>query len=396
VIAREPRSVAIIGAGLGGLTAALALQRSGWRARVYEQASVLGEVGAGISISAGAAHGLASLGLESALLAASLPVPNVAFAHYQTGELLAGKSDVGVPPDHGINSARHIHRADLHAILLSAVRANDAEAVLTGRRLLQTEQRGERVIAQFADGSSAEADLLIGADGNRSVVRRQWFDDSLPQFAGQVAFRCLVPRAAAAPFMTRGNAAVSVGPTRIFHRYPIRAGSLVNVIGIAKTDQWQEEGWNIPATVAEWLSLYKDFHADVRGLIQCAPAAGLIKWALFVRPPIAQWNLGRIVLLGDAAHPILPFLGLGAALAIEDGVVIARALATTPDVGKALGAYFNARIDRVEAVRLQTLRQGEIIQSDPVDVAALTSAPSQNTNLFNYDPCTVPVYAWSQ
>jgi salicylate hydroxylase len=385
-------SVSIIGAGLGGLTAALALQRAGWRARVFEQAPVLGEVGAGITVSPGAGRALASLGLGPALLAASLPVPDIAFLHYRTGELLAGVLDNGTPPDRGLAAPRHIHRADLHAILMAAVHANDPAAICVGRRLVKVEQDGAEVIARFADGDDHRSDILIGADGARSAVRKALFDESQPHFAGQVAFRCLIPREAAENFMGGGAAAVSIGASRIFNRYLIRGGALVNVIGIARSERWRGEGWNTPATVEEFLAEFEGFHADVLGLIGRAPAQSLIKWGLFARPPIASWSAGRVLLVGDAAHPILPFLGLGAALAIEDGVVLARALDATPDVDRAFAAFQAARLDRVEAVRTQSIRQGEIIQASDPDRSALTRSPSQNTAIFDYDPCTVPLH----
>jgi salicylate hydroxylase len=385
-------SIAIVGAGLGGLTAALALLRAGWHVRVHEAAPVLGEVGAGISIAAGTGRGLAALGIGPALLAASLPVPAVAFAHFRTGELLAGVYDKGAPVDQGFATARHIHRADLHAVLLDAVRAIDADAVLTGKRLVDAGQDDDRAHARFADGSVVHADLLIGADGSRSAVRRALFDADDPQFSGQVAFRCLVPIDRAVPFMGRGNAVVSIGAARMFHRYLVRGGTLVNVIGIGQNDRWRQEGWNTPALPSEFLAEYADFHPDVTGLIAAAPADSLIKWGLFVRPPLTQWSKGRVLLLGDAAHPILPFLGLGAALAIEDGVVLARALAAAHDLPAALSAYHAARLERVEMVRTQTLRQGAIIQSADPDRAGMGTSPSQNVALFDYDPTTVPIH----
>jgi salicylate hydroxylase len=389
---RNDDQALIVGAGLAGLTAALALLRDGWRVRVCEQAQVLGEVGAGITLSPGAGRALSSLGVEAKVLAASLPIPDIAFVHYQTGALLAGSFDKGAPPDHGFERARHIHRADLHAILLAAVRALDAEAVVTNKRLVRVDQHAAGVEAYFADDTTAEADLLVGADGTRSAVRRQLFDDAPPEFAGQIAFRCLIPREVAAPFMGAGNAAVSIGPSRIFNRYVIRGGALVNVIGIARSDRWRGEGWNTPATIEDFLLEYEGFHDDVLGLIKLSPPETLIKWGLFVRPPIAQWSTGRVVLMGDAAHPILPFLGLGAALAIEDGIVLNRALAEAPTVESAFAAFQGARLDRVETVRTQTIRQGEIIQASDPDGPAVTRSPSQNTELFDYDPTTVPIH----
>jgi salicylate hydroxylase len=383
--------IAIIGAGLGGLTAALALQRQGWRVRVYEQAPVLGEVGAGLSLSPGAGRGLASLGVGPALLEASLPVPDIAFVHYRTGERLAGALSPDKAPDRGFDTARHIHRADLHAILLAAVRTQDSDAVQTGKRLERVEQGASHVVAHFADGEAAEVELLIGADGARSAVRRTLFDDTSPVFAGQIAYRCLIPFEQAAPHLGGVGAMVSIGAGRIFNRYLIRRGALLNVIGIVQSDVWPEEGWNTPATVAEFARAFEGFHESVLGLIGCAPTGHLIKWGLFVRPPIATWRAGRVVLLGDAAHPILPFLGLGGALAIEDGIVLARALTEVGGFEPAFAAFERARLDRVETIRIQSIRQGEIIQASDPDRAGVGGSPSQNTTLFDYDPCTAPL-----
>ncbi len=383
--------VVIVGAGLGGLTAALALQRQGWRVRVYEQAQVLGEVGAGLSLSPGAGRGLASLGVGPALLDASLPVPDIAFVHYRTGERLAGALTQDTPPDRGFDTARHVHRADLHAILLAAVRAHDAGAVRTGKRLERVEQGAAHVVAHFADGEAIQAELLIGADGARSAVRRALFDDTPPAFAGQIAYRCLIPVQQAAPYLGGVDAMVSIGAGRIFNRYLIRKRALLNVIGIVQSEVWPEAGWNTPATVAEFRGAFEGFHDQVLDLIGCAPGRDLIKWGLFVRPPMASWSAGRAVLLGDAAHPILPFLGLGGALAIEDGIVLARALTEASSAEQAFAAFERARRDRVETVRTQSIVQGQIVQANDPDRAGVGGSPSQTATLFDYDPCTAPL-----
>jgi len=398
------RSVAIIGAGIGGLTAALALLRRGWRVRVYEQAAVLNEVGAGISISPGAGAGLLSLGLGRAFLRASLPVARLAFAHFQTGEVLSSSPplDFAAEVDPGVRVARHIHRADLQKVLIDGVRALDPQALVLGRRLARIEQgarvgqdprtgKDAHVVAHFADGGSDEADVVIGADGVRSVARRELFGDDEARFAGQVAFRCLLPRTIAEPYLSAGHAVVSIGPGRVFHRYLIRGGSLLNVIGIAQSDAWPHESWNQPASSAEFLALYRDFHADVTGLIRQAAGPDLIKWGLFVRPPLPRWSSGRVALLGDAAHPILPFLGLGAALAIEDAIVIARALEEIERPDEALQCYQATRLARVEGVRLASIRQGEIIQTGGVTRESLARAPAGQVSLFDFNPCTAPL-----
>jgi salicylate hydroxylase len=379
-------SIAIIGAGLGGLTAALALLRDGWRVRVYEQALVLGEVGAGITVSTGAGRALQALGVGPQILAESLPVPDIAFVHFRTGELLAGRLDGGSPPDLGFDGPRHIHRADLHRILLHGVRALDPDAVVCGKTLVELSERHSGVQARFTDGEVAQADFLVGADGARSKVRACILDAEPPQFSGQIAFRCLIPRERALPFMNGAAAVVSVGASRVFNRYLIRRGSIVNVVGIAKHDGWSEEGWNIPATVGEFRAEFQCFHPLVVGLIDEAPPDHLIKWGLFVRPPIARWSAGRVILLGDAAHPILPFLGLGAALAIEDGVVLARALKAATDHQAAFAAFQAARLPRVESVRVRSIEQGEIIQAAEPDRRSVSASPSQDAEIFDYDP----------
>jgi salicylate hydroxylase len=224
------------------------------------------------------------------------------------------------------------------------------------------------------------------------MVRRLLFEDSPPDFAGQIAFRCLIPRETAAAHMQGGNAVVSIGAARVFNRYLVRGGALLNVIGIAQCDRWLEEGWNTPASVEEFLQAFDGFHAGVLNLIRLAPPSTLIKWGLFVRPPLANWSSDRVVLVGDAAHPILPFLGLGAALAIEDAVVLARALALTDDTNAALQGFQTARFERVETVRTQSILQGEIIQASDPDAKGVTASPSQRPDLFSYDPCEVPIH----
>jgi salicylate hydroxylase len=359
--------------------------------RVFEQTPVLGEVGAGITLSGGAGRALSTLGLGEKTLAASLPVPDIGFLHFRTAALLAGTMQGGLPSDRGWLTPRHIHRADLHALLAAEVSRADPHAIATGKRLSGLEQAGQSVRLQFADGSLVEAPLVIGADGIRSVVRSRLFDASPPRFAGQIAYRCLIPAIQAEPFLGGVDALVYVGAGRILNRYRIRQRSLVNVVGIARSDRWEAEGWSTLCERAEFVQQFDDFHPDVRELIARAAPDSLIKWGLFQHSELPRWSVGRVVLVGDAAHPVLPFLGLGAALAIEDGIVLARALMQAKDAPGAFAAYESARHARVELVRVASIRQGEIIQAADPDRGGLEAAPSQNTALYDYDPLDAPL-----
>jgi len=184
---------------------------------------------------------------------------------------------------------------------------------------------------------------------------------------------------------------VFVGAARVFNRYLIRGGALVNVIGIARADKWEGEGWSTPAAVDEFAARFAGFHADVLGLIGRAPAQNLIKWGLFARPAAKHWRRGRVLLIGDAAHPMLPFLGLGAATAIEDGIVLARALAREREIEAAFALFEGARAARVEFLRARSVLQGEIIQAADPDQAGLATAPAQDAGMFDYDPGTAPL-----
>jgi salicylate hydroxylase len=383
--------VLIVGAGLGGLTAALALDRCGLDVAVYEQATELREVGAGLTVSRGAQQVFAELGLGPQLIARASTVRSNAFVHYRTGALLDGAVDStdGSGCDDGVARNVQMHRADLHDLLVTTLRARAPGALALGRRFVDVTESGDQVAVTFADGGVAEGDLLIGADGLRSSVRAALWGAEAPRFTGQVAFRGLVPGEAAAPFIaSTGRAAVYLGPDRVFNRYALRRGALVNCVAIARTDSWREEGWTTPATHTELAALYDGWHPDVLGLIGAAPA--LSKWALYDRPPLPRWSTDRVSLLGDAAHPMLPFLGLGSAMAIEDGLVLGRALAASPGP-EGLARYEAVRRPRTTEVMLQSRREGGLVQAEDPDAFAPDAAPSRNPLYYDFDPALIQV-----
>jgi salicylate hydroxylase len=284
-----------------------------------------------------------------------------------------------------------MHRADLHALLAAAVRESDPEAIVLGRRLQRFTQNGSRVTAEFADGATATGDLLVACDGVRSVARAQIGGPEKLSFTGQVAFRCLVPAERLRTILDANTGCVFIGPGHTINRYPLRRATIMNCVGLARTDSWQEEGWNTPATNAEFLAEFAGWHHEVTGLIAAAPAERIIKWALFARDPLPNWSAGRATLLGDAAHPMLPFLGLGASMAIEDGLILARALAAHDDLEVAIARYEAARKPRTTRIAEASALQGLLTQAaDPENYGAVSS-PAHDPAIFDFDPLAAAV-----
>lgn len=387
--ADAPR-VLIVGAGLGGLSAAVALMRRGFRVRVYEQTPELKELGAGLTLATTAMRVFDDLGLWPAMRDISTHGSTVAFVHYQTGELLHGAPDFqwSRKPE-SPEQAAHAYRAAAHSVLVEAVRALDPKALVLNRRLTGVAQTAFGVRASFAQGPDAEGDILVGADGIQSAVHRLVFGENPATFTGVMAIRCLIPRdARIEPFLSGGRAVNFVGPGRGFHRYGIEDGRMLNCVALATTDGWREEGWTHPCPILEFLDLYGDFHPDVTGLIEHAPPDRTFKWALRAREPIPTWSQGRVVLLGDAAHPMLPYLGQGATAAIEDALVLARSLQAHADPAQAFAAYEADRLPRTTEQMCMSQRQGEALNQGPERYAQ--SRPDQAA-LSRYDAGRAPV-----
>lgn len=387
-------NIGIVGGGIGGLSAALALQRVGFRPVVLEQAPALTEVGAGLSLSPTAAHALNHLGLAEELRAKSYHPEDQCVRHYKDGR-----------PLNWINRGRAliekygeryylIHRADLHDTLADAVRANDPQTIELNRRCRTVSQDSSGVTVDLTDGTRRRFDMLIGADGSRSAVRHDIFGPIEPKYTGYIAWRGVVPMELVPPEILQPPSGIFLGPGHLVNRYPIRGGRLLNFVAFAERKEWAEEGWSIRSTVEELLKEFEGWTPMVRRIMELVPPDLLFKWGLFDREPLETWTKGRITLLGDAAHPILPFLGHGAVLAIEDAVVLARAIEASERIEEAFERYEHARIERASFVVLESRKAGRMFHApDPETYSERTKgkAADEGIGLFSYNPVTQPI-----
>lgn len=383
--------IAIVGGGIGGLTAALALRRAGFRATVYEQAPRLAEVGAGLSLSPTAAHGLNYLGLHGVLEKYGYTPEDQAIRHYQDARPLQWVNRGRALLEKYGERYYLIHRADLHDSLAAALRELAPDAIQLDRRNVGFEQKDGKVHIRFEGGAPVVADLLIGADGSRSPIRHALFGEGAPKYTGYIAWRGLVPMDRVPKAVLDPPSGLYIGPGHLVNRYPVRNWQLLNFVAFAERSQWTEEGWSIRSTVDELLAEFEGWNPDVLALMAAVPPENLFKWGLFDREPLTSWHQGHVALLGDAAHPVLPFLGHGAVLAIEDAVVLARALESTDDIEEALVRYEKARIPRAAFVVHESRQAVKVFHSaEPEQYAKKTGgrAADERLGLFGYNPAT--------
>jgi salicylate hydroxylase len=383
--------VIVVGAGIGGLTAALALLRTGNAVVVLEQAPELAEIGAGVTLSPNAMRGYVYLALAEAIAAAGVEPSHQRVQHWCDGRtLLAFERGAKVRAQYGAPYV-YIHRADLHSILAGAVLAAGGE-IRTGAPVVAARALKECAVAELADGSEVRGPLLIGADGLKSVVRRL-FETERPHFTGHVAWRALVPVTTPALKDMADFPGMHIGPGRMAVRYPVRGGTMLNLVFFARQTGWTEEGWTIPAQRSELESTFAEWCEEVQTLIAAAAKHNLFKWAVHARTALARWSIAdRVVLLGDAAHAMTPFLGQGAACAIEDAVVLSRALACERSRGAGIARYEAARRERTSLIQRESNLNADRIQGDESDNFGLANLRNEETlGLFEYDAGSVAI-----
>ncbi len=361
--ATTARRVLIAGGGIGGLTAAIVLRRAGHDVWVYEQASELRAVGAGIQLSPNVVKVLHGLGLAESLAKAAVAPLSVDSRAWDSGDVI-GRVTLGdrCLTDYGA-PYYHMHRADLHAVLIAAL---GPEAVVLSARCTGFEQDGDGVSALFEDGRRERGDALIGADGIHSAVRTALFGAEQPHFSGKVAWRGLAPAERVADLGFERRGASFWGPNKNFVCYFVSGGRLINWVGVVPSQSWRHESWSTRGERAEAAVEFSGWHPQVTGLIAATDQP--YKWALYDRDPLPAWSHGRVTLLGDAAHPMLPFLAQGAAQSIEDGYVLGRCLDTFDDVPRALTEYEARRKDRATRAQAGSRQAGQTMHlSDPED-----------------------------
>jgi len=385
--------IAIIGAGIGGMTAAVTLAQKGFKVKVFEQAPELSEVGAGLTVTPNATKGLIYLGLGEAMNKIGMAHDLQGVRHYQTKEIIVPlKRGKHMLEKYGAYQFQ-VHRADIHDLLIESLEKHSPGCVSIDHQLVGIDQKSDRVKLIFNNQAEYECDFVIGADGTRSAVRKSILGNDEPEFSGYVAWRGVVSTDGLdeSDFDECGSCAF-ISPGRVFARYLIRDAKEYNYVAFLATDEWAEEGWSIPSKVETVLETFSDYNQQVKNIISATPPEGCYKWGIFTRQPIAKWSSERVTLLGDAAHPLEPFMGQGASMAIEDGVVLGRIIEDASGFSEIIERYETARIERSHFVTEHSKKAGQRFTGNNPD--AYTKEDHKNEEelgLFYYDPGNVIV-----
>jgi salicylate hydroxylase len=383
--------IALIGAGIGGLAAALTLRRAGLDVQVFEQAAELREVGAGIQISPNASRILHRLGLEEPMRRVGVRPRAIVIRRWDDGRELARQPLADACERNFGAPYYNFHRADLLDLLSDAI----ADGVLQlDHRCVGLTEHADRVEVQFHNGATADADVVVGADGIHSTVRKAIMGPESPRFSGHVAYRGLIPSDRVAHLGLEVAANVWWGPEHHFVHYYVGAGARYHNWVAVTPGEWRVESWTAKGKVADALKEFEGWHPQIRALIGAVETTN--RWALYDRDPLPRWTVGRVTLIGDAAHPMLPYMAQGAVQSIEDAAVLAKCLegADARDVSAALSRYEQTRKPRASRCQegsrhnatMFHLADGEEQQKRDANLASAATAPlPQNAWLYGHD-----------
>ena len=338
--------IAIVGGGLAGLAAAHALKTCGIAAEVFEAAPALGEIGAAVNVSPQAVKALKAIGVGDKIAAVGTTSPGIYTRNMQTGEFLELNDRHKAAARYGAPYYT-FHRADLLDAIASGL---DHGAIHLGHRLTGIEERNDRIVLAFANGAQVEAGIVIGADGVRSVIRQALDGDDNPTYTGQMVWRALLNGSGVPEEVLEPTGHIQwVGPGCHLLAYYIRGQKLVNIVTQEDTDKWVEEGWSTRGDPDEMRLSFPNPEPRLEKLLSLVTACS--KWGLFTRPLTQNWGRGRIQLIGDAAHAMLPNAGQGACQAFEDAYILARWLEAGRDPVEAFANFRRIRIPRVHGVQ---------------------------------------------
>ncbi|MEJ6671859.1 MAG: salicylate hydroxylase [Candidatus Azotimanducaceae bacterium] len=355
-------NVLIVGAGIGGLTHALCLSRAGHRVTVLEANPDAEFVGAGIQISPNATKVLQHIGLGPGLaLTASLPASS-AFRHWRSGALIY-QTQLGSEMNERFGAPYyHLLRSDLMRLLIDAAEQDPRIDLRFGVKVLDFKLDGDAVLLQSAE-QTFTGQVLVGADGIHSSIRERLFGDQPPRFTGQVAWRLLVPAAGLKAGSISPAVTVWWGPGQHFVHYNVGQGDWVNCVCVLEKKQWTQESWTQPGNRCEVAQDFKGWHPIISELIAASDASQIYQWALFDRPELPSWGTGPVTLLGDACHATLPFMAQGAAMAIEDALVLSRCLSEGTQIKTSLKRYETLRKPRTAYVQRASKRNGRVFHA---------------------------------
>jgi len=350
--------ISIVGAGIGGLVAALALKKRGHKPIIYEKTESLSELGAGIQLSPNANKVLEYLGVMEELQADVYEPEAFQFVHYRTGKILAQQTLKNSSLKIYGSPNYDVHRADLQKALLKVINKEEIQIEKNSEILDLYEEANSAFIR--TKESVIESDAVIGADGIHSIVRKKLWGEDQARYTGNVAWRMLVPIKEISSEFLQQNTKVWLGPKKHFVQYLVKGGKFLNCVCLVEQNHWMNEDWSEKGDISELKNIYSDWHPEIQEILESTNPDCLYKWGLHDRAPLNKWSKGRFSLLGDAAHPMLPFVAQGAAMAIEDGIVLASSLSSFDNVELGLYDYENKRKYRTAKAQRTAIRNATI------------------------------------